>query len=205
MRTWIRTGSVGVALALMVAAALSAPAAEPGPLERSRTASQQLGGELLAEVRAAIAAGGPVQAIEVCQLRAPAIARGVSATGALRAGRTSLRPRNPANAPDAWERRVLERFAQRQARGEALAGMEHFAVVGSGAEREFRYMKAIGIPPDAPCLACHGARLAPDVAARLQALYPDDTAIGYAPGDLRGAFTVRVALPVPAQADPALD
>ena len=40
------------------------------------------------------------------------------------------------------------------------------------------------------CTTCHGASVAPDIAAQLDALYPEDRARGYAVGDIRGAFTV---------------
>jgi hypothetical protein len=51
-----------------------------------------------------------------------------------------------------------------------------------------RYMRAI--VTDGVCLACHGASLAPEVAAAIDERYPEDEARGFAPGDLRGAFTI---------------
>jgi excinuclease UvrABC helicase subunit UvrB len=50
-------------------------------------------------------------------------------------------------------------------------------------------MKAIPTA-EKPCLACHGKTLAPQVAARLKELYPDDRATGYAAGEIRGAITL---------------
>ena len=65
-------------------------------------------------------------------------------------------------------------------------------------------MRPIVLAPQ--CLGCHGkvAELAPGVAAVLAQRYPGDLATGYAAGDLRGAFSVRVALPLdlPAGAAP---
>lgn len=45
----------------------------------------------------------------------------------------------------------------------------------------------------APCVNCHGATdtLAPAVVARLAELYPQDQAVGFAEGDLRGWFWVE--------------
>jgi hypothetical protein len=49
-------------------------------------------------------------------------------------------------------------------------------------------MRAI---PTAPvCTTCHGATVAPDVAAAIAARYPEDRATGFSPGDLRGAFSI---------------
>ncbi|MNT54386.1 hypothetical protein D3C72_1915480 [compost metagenome] len=54
---------------------------------------------------------------------------------------------------------------------------------------EFRLMKAI--PTGEPCLACHGQNLKPELAAVIDQRYPQDQARGFAPGELRGAFTLR--------------
>jgi hypothetical protein len=50
------------------------------------------------------------------------------------------------------------------------------------------------IPTKKICLECHGANLAPEVAARLDALYPEDRARGFKIGDIRGAFTLSKSL-----------
>jgi hypothetical protein len=49
-------------------------------------------------------------------------------------------------------------------------------------------MKAIGTT--SPCLNCHGSALKPEVAAKVKELYPEDQAVGFASGQLRGAFTL---------------
>lgn len=140
--------------------------------------------ELVATVRQAMQAGGPVQAIGACQLLAPEIT-GRHGKAPWRVGRTSLRLRNPANAPDAWERQVLEQFARDFAAGRPLGELRQGAVVNG----EYRYMQAIGVGE--PCLACHGGSLAEPVRQALRERYPGDAAQGFAAGDLRGAFTVR--------------
>mgnify|MGYP000379000857 CR=1 FL=1 len=47
------------------------------------------------------------------------------------------------------------------------------------------------------CLSCHGARasLSPAVSERLRTLYPDDRAVDYRVGEIRGAMTLRQPLP----------
>ena len=54
-------------------------------------------------------------------------------------------------------------------------------------------MKAIGTQP--VCTVCHGNGIAPEVAARLDALYPDDLARGFEAGDIRGAFSIVHPVP----------
>ncbi len=136
----------------------------------------------------ALSESGPVHAVEVCNVDAPRIAREHEEAGDWSVARTSLKVRNPGNAPDRFERRVLEQFAERAAAGEDLATMEHVETVEQDGRKVLRYMKAI--PTGELCVACHGADLEPELAARIDALYPDDQARGFEPGDLRGAFTL---------------
>ena len=51
-------------------------------------------------------------------------------------------------------------------------------------------------PPFLPCLKCHGApdQLGPGVEEAVMAEYPYDQAMGYAKGDIRGAWTVKIPL-----------
>ena len=140
--------------------------------------------QLLGTVKAAMQAGGPVKAVEACRLSAPQIAAEHSKSP-WTVGRTALKVRNPANAPDAWERRVLELFAERAEAGEALADLVHAETV----DGEFRMMKAIATGE--PCLACHGKNIEPALAAVIDVGYPQDEARDFALGELRGAFTLR--------------
>ena len=139
-------------------------------------------------LQAAMQEGGPLNAIDVCHEKAPAIAAELSTRQARRVARTSLKVRNPANAADEWEQNVLLAFAKRKARGEDPSTIEHYEMVRENDEWVFRYMKAIATGE--VCLACHGEQIAPEVSARLSVLYPEDRATGYQAGDIRGAFTI---------------
>jgi len=168
---------------LLLAAAV-AGATPPDRSAEGRAIAAAFGGELKAALQGAMAEGGPLAAIEVCQERAPAIAAEASARSGARVGRTALKVRNPANAPDARERSTLKAFAEQLAR-EPGSVPEALEVLPDG---RVRYMRAI--LTDGVCVACHGASLAPEVAEAIDARYPQDAARGFAPGDLRGAFTI---------------
>ena len=148
--------------------------------------------ELKSQLSDAIKAGGPVTAISVCNVTAPAIAQNLAHRSGWEVGRTSLKQRNPTNRPDAWETTVLEEFEARKAAGEAVEGMEFSQVVADDGGKHFRYMKAI--PISEICLKCHGREITPDVQDQLTQLYPGDQATGYALGDIRGAFTLSKPL-----------
>ncbi|MDH3474441.1 MAG: DUF3365 domain-containing protein [Rhodospirillales bacterium] len=181
--------AAAVALASVQAAAPAQAQDVETRIAGSRAVVKAFGEDLRAQLVAALKTDGPVAAIEVCNMSAPEIARDQARATGWSVGRTSLKLRNPDNAPDAWESGVLESFEARKATGESAKALEHWAVVETDEGRVFRYMKAI--PTGEPCLACHGVDLKPAVAAKLDMLYPEDRARGFAVGDIRGAFTIE--------------
>jgi hypothetical protein len=154
-------------------------------LARSRAIAAEFQQTLGGELKAAMADGGPVRAIEVCADVAPRIAARFSAETGADVGRTALRVRNPDNAPDAGAQAVLEDFADRVAAG-ATMPIEHFEP--RTADGGMRYMSAIVLQP--LCATCHGATLAPAVAEAVAERYPHDAATGFEVGELRGAFLI---------------
>ncbi|QQS55592.1 MAG: DUF3365 domain-containing protein [Candidatus Competibacteraceae bacterium] len=190
---------LGAMLAAGVAFARTPPAADEQPdvsaeVKASRAAARQFGGALKEALQEAIKAGGPANGITVCHDQAGQIATDLGSKLDMIVGRTSLKIRNPGNAPDNWELAVLKQFEARKAQGEPADKLEFFAVIEDDqGQKTFRYMKAI--PTGALCLACHGGKLDPEVDAKLKALYPNDTARGFKEGDLRGAFTIAQPLP----------
>jgi hypothetical protein len=161
--------------------------------EQSRAHAAALQSKLGATLQEAIADRGPAHAIAVCRHDAPAIASELSTEG-WEVGRTALKLRNPDNAPDEWERKVLESFVARIEAGEDPTKIEHHEIVERGATRTFRYMKAI--PTGGLCLTCHGEKdsMPSEVRDRLAELYPEDRATGFGAGELRGAFTISRSL-----------
>jgi hypothetical protein len=179
-------------LAIVSAQALDGDPAAEARASEARAAVGQFAAALKAELGAAMQAGGPLAAIEVCHQKAPAIAATVSRERGLSLSRVSARNRNPDNAPNAWQAEVLAAFEQRKAAGEAVDALDWQALAENASGLEYRYMKAI---PTAPlCLQCHGQAIAPPVAEKLAEFYPDDRATGFADGDIRGAFVVTKQL-----------
>jgi len=100
---------------------------------------QRFGGSLKPELKKAMKAGGPTNAISVCAEKAPAIAEGLRVDTGWYVKRVSLKARNNQTAiPDAWEKQVLEQFDQRQANGETAEKMAFSEIV----DGKFRFMKA---------------------------------------------------------------
>ena len=176
---------------LSVALMASGAAVAQTPLEaEAQDITEAFMLSLKSSLTASLQEGGPVEAIQHCQHLAPSLAEQFTRKG-WQVGRTSLKLRNPKNAPDEWELAQLLSFAQRLEQGDKPA--ELFASQEQGGE--FRYMQAIVVGK--PCLACHGESLTPEITQILDARYPQDKARGYTAGQLRGAFTLRKTLNEP--------
>ena len=170
-----------------------AQASDPSSdVERAEAAVVAFGGALKSELMSAMKSGGALEAIEICHTRAGEIAMNVSAETGMEVSRVSAKNRNPANAANDWQLKVLRSFDQRKKSGEAPATLTWSETVETGQSTEFRFMKAI--PTGGLCLQCHGTAISPEVSARLNQLYPDDKATGYSEGDIRGAFLVTSQL-----------
>lgn len=153
--------------------------------QQAKALVNQFAGRLKPQLKTAMEAGGPTQAIEVCATQAPIIADALSAESGWLVKRVSLRERNASRAlPDAWERDVLASFDERHAAGEPAANLNQ----STTADGKFRYMQAQATEP--LCLVCHGQTLAAPVRELLQVYYPDDRATGYALGEVRGAISL---------------
>ncbi len=122
---------------------------------------------------------GPAAAVSACKLEAPAIAARLSTAG-VTMGRTSHRLRNPKNAGPAWADAVLQQYLKN-----VDAAAPELRELDDG---RTGYVEPIRM--QAMCLTCHGASLAPDLAARIEAAYPEDQATGFELGDVRGVFWV---------------
>lgn len=157
-------------------------------VDRAGAAVEAFGAALKSELMAAMQSGGALEAIQVCHARADEIAENISREAGMKVSRISARNRNPANAAGDWQMEVLRSFEERKQAGESPAMLTWSQTVETGTGNEFRFMKAI--PTAGLCLQCHGTAIAPEVSAKIRALYPGDRATGYSEGDIRGAFLV---------------
>ena len=167
---------------------------EAALLDEARGVASSIPPKLLAVLKAEIEKGGPEGAMVVCREKAPEMAKAASEKTGWKIRRVSLKNRNPKAVPDAWEQAALEDFDRRAAAGESPAKLEKAELVTEGDSKSYRYMKAL--PTQPLCLECHGssADISPAVKAKLAELYPDDKAVGYSVGQLRGAMTIRKPL-----------
>ena len=162
-------------------------------LKQARAQINVVAGELQLRISQVVQEQGAVNALDSCRLQMSGISDRLSTTSGWEIRRTAINVRNPNNIPDAWEKDVLKLFEQRLAEGVDLETFEFAKVVNLDGKRVFRYMKPITMK--AFCTTCHGQDVAPVVAEAIIKKYPEDQAIGYQPGELRGAFSLLKILP----------
>ncbi len=158
--------------------------------------ARRLADELLEKVRQLLLSelekGGYEGAVRVCSEIAQEIPREIEKRTGASIRRVSLRYRNPQDAPDEYEREKLEQF-DRQNRERALPE-ESAEIVREGDREYLRYMRPILVGP--MCITCHGPAEAIPSAVRavLAEKYPEDRAMGYRSGDVRGAVSVKIPI-----------
>ncbi|GAB2497120.1 Tll0287-like domain-containing protein [Arenimonas alkanexedens] len=194
-------------------AAIQAPAApvvvDPAPVEqrqaeaaqdRARLAMKDFSERLRGQLRESMTRDGAPAAVDFCHDQAPLIADQVMAEHGLRLGRIAVpgRHRNPDHAADGWQAEALASFQSAVDRGAAPEAQ--VAVMQDALPAGVALRMARGIRVEAGCLMCHGASIAPEIAARIEQNYPGDHATGFREGDLRGLVWVEV--PVAAAAAP---
>ncbi len=103
---------------------------------------------------------------------------------------TSLKIRNPSNAPDEWERKALKLFGSSEYPKDVGFG----EILQINDKKIYRYMKPIYV--NMACLQCHGERekIQPEIKQFLEMRYPFDEAFGYKEGDLRGGISLIMSL-----------
>ncbi len=106
--------------------------------------------------------------------------------------RVSFKNRNPNNIPDAYESRMLHLMEKDHANGTLKVYYEDLTTTSG--EKTYKYMEPIIIKE--LCLHCHDTKdaIEPEVLVQIKRLYPNDKAMDYKTGDLRGA--IFVTLPV---------
>ncbi len=194
MATWIVVGALAATGGLAAELAPSNPGADASLAEARR-----LAGELTKTIRELLMKelkeGRFEGALRACSESAQQVTAAWQERTGAKGRRVSLRLRNPENAPDAYERAVLEELDQLNAEGRLPE--EHHRVVEGADGPVLRYLKPM--IANQLCLKCHGPveQLAPEIRSLLAERYPEDRATGHAVGDVRGAVSVIVSVPGP--------
>ncbi len=140
---------------------------------------------LSAKLQAAIKEGGIKNAIEYCNLAALPVVDSLSAVHGANIRRTSLKVRNPQDAPTVLEKEILTQLHNQ---------VDNLESIGPQIERtadQFHFFAPITV--NAFCLQCHGIigkDLTTENYSLIKEQYPEDQATGYVEGDLRGMWSI---------------
>lgn len=126
--------------------------------------------------------------------------KAVSDAAQMEFSRTALTVRNPANAADDWERQQMEQMSFLLDAGLDPDALEIAEIRTEGAETVFRWMRPIIVTET--CLTCHGEAIPPRIKLLIGQEYPLDDAVGYAEGQLIGAYSARKVLSLNGQPPP---
>ena len=142
------------------------------------TAVNALASEMMGELTAALDAGDAGAAIAVCKEKAPGVAAHINETYGVQIGRTSHKLRNAANVAPGWADLYVADLAE-----------DPTYVAGPNGELG----ALLPIKLRAECQMCHGPVEGIDegIMAAISEVYPDDQALGFIEGDLRGWFWVE--------------
>ena len=122
----------------------------------------------------------------------PGYAKEISERLGLEFSRVSMRPRNPLNSADDWEREQFALFEFWRETGRDPTVMEGAAIVEEEGRKLFRWMRPL--VADEPCMACHGDAPDPRLLKLLAQEYPLDEATGYYETEILGAYSVTKVL-----------
>ena len=149
----------------------------------SLAAQKALGGQL----KKAMGEGGPEHAVQFCNTAAYPILDTLTTGLDVKIRRASLRLRNPKDAPDETEKKILEQYQN------ALdSETELQPVVEFPNKNQILYAKPI-LLNNPLCLNCHGAvgtEVSDETYNLIKSLYPEDNAANHKLGDLRGIWSI---------------
>jgi hypothetical protein len=160
------------------------PAEYQPKVEAAQDAMQALQLRLFQRLSQEMQRGGPENAVAVCRDEAQALTAEVAQEQGIEVGRTSHRLRNPENTPRSWAAPLVT----------AAAGKQAQEVRPMVVDLRDRLGLLRPIPMGELCVTCHGAAdtLSPEVARVLRESYPEDRAVDFVPGELRGFFWAEV-------------
>lgn len=163
----------------------SAREPSPDPLDLARGFAMETQAALGRTLQAQIGERGTAGAITFCNVAALPITDSIARAHGAEICRITDRPRNPGNRASSEEARIMDmvRFSL------AKETPPDPLVLSEGGITHYYFP----ILTNELCLQCHGTpqqQVPQEVLGRLAELYPEDEALGYGPGELRGLWKV---------------
>ncbi|ADR22381.1 hypothetical protein MATR_37730 [Marivirga tractuosa] len=150
--------------------------------------TKQAASVFMSKISQQYAEGGYKAAAKFCSMQAYPLTDSLANEYKVFLKRVSNKNRNPKNIPSVIEKQVLEAYEYSVKQGDDIAANVQFIRPGD----TILYNNPIKIPSEL-CLNCHGSssQISKEVQAILKQEYPNDKAIGYKVGDLRGMWSLK--------------
>ena len=156
-------------------------------IQKGKAIAQKTFATLAGQLKKSLAKGGVPNAIQYCNVAAFPLVDSLSKVHQAKIRRTSLKVRNPKDAPTQVEKNILDKYATQAAAGEKLK-----PIIEQNSNNTITFYAPIKV--NAFCLQCHGQigeSLAEENYQVIQKHYPNDKATGYKDGDLRGIWSIE--------------
>ena len=147
-------------------------------------AQKELGSNLMK----ALAEGGPEYALEFCSERALVLTDSMGLLQNAKVRRVSDQNRNPLNVANEPELAYIRKVKAALANGQSV---EPQLTTTEGSHIGYYPIVTNGM-----CLQCHGQTgqdILPGTLVKIEALYPEDLAVGYGTNELRGIWVVEMS------------
>jgi hypothetical protein len=154
-------------------------------IEEGKQIAKTTAATLSARLKQKVKEGGIQGAIGYCNVNAYTLTDSISKVNNVIIRRVSENVRNLANRPDTIESNVIAEY-EKQIKAKSALKPTVVEVDGKA-----RFMAPIVLQP--MCLNCHGTpvkHINKNDLANIRELYPDDEAINYKAGDLRGIWSI---------------
>ncbi len=149
-------------------------------VQKQKAAAGELKKTLIGELKAKMSEG-PIGAVEFCSKNAMNITDSVAKKHGLNIKRVSEKNRNSKNIVDESDKKALIQFADAIAKNKKPQD----SIIVDGKYYEPMLTNEM-------CAVCHGKEndMSKDVKEKIKQVYPNDKAVGYGVGELRGAIVV---------------
>lgn len=155
-------------------------------IEKGKAISQATFNSLSEKLTEQMKLGGPAQAIPFCNVEAMPLTQQLSAEYNVVIKRTSNKLRNQKNKPTERELEIINNYHK------SISDNKEFkSIVEVDSNNKKHFYAPIIVK--ANCLACHGKVnefVSMETDSIIKSLYPNDKAVGYNEGDLRGIWSI---------------
>ncbi|MBD3796365.1 MAG: DUF3365 domain-containing protein [Campylobacterales bacterium] len=158
-------------------------------IEKGQKSTQLLLKTLGSNMQMHMKQGGAMDALDFCSQEAYTLTENVNKKlpQGVSVKRVSLLTRNPLNTPSEDEVKVLKHLEELQKEGKALPKR----IIKKTGENTYKFYKPLVI--DKPvCLQCHGDVQNEKLKTEILNRYPEDKAMHYKMGDIRGAVVTTI-------------